>query len=124
MRAGDLCDGVVAVLREPFRIEGLGTLIVENVLEPMVRQESNGFFQFFGQSTVLAVHDRIDVFPQQYLEQRTCGTACTRAKRARDFRGKIAQNRHYAVGVGCECPQEMPVAIGPVAGREIRLVVI
>src|SRR5207248_9461042 len=44
-----LCDGVVAVLRQPFRIEGLSPLIIENVLEPVFLQESNGVFQLCSQ---------------------------------------------------------------------------
>ena len=36
MRSGNLRDRIVAVLRQPFRIERLRALVVENVLETVV----------------------------------------------------------------------------------------
>ena len=46
MRPGDLRDGVVAVLREPLRIEGLGALVVEDVLEAVILEKRDGLLQF------------------------------------------------------------------------------
>ena len=62
--ARHLRDRVIAILRQPFRIEGLSALVIEDVLEPMLFQKSDRVFKFGGKTVVLTMDDRVDVFLQ------------------------------------------------------------
>ena len=86
----------------------------------MLLQEADRIFEFGGELAVFAIDDRIDVFLEQYFKQRTRSAARPRAKRAGDLRRKIPQNRDDAVRIAGERFQEVPIPLGPKAGREIR----
>ena len=75
VRAGDLRDRIVTVLRQPARIERLRPLVIEDVLEAVIAQELHGVFEFAGQNRVFPIHDRVDVLAQQDFQQRTFGPA-------------------------------------------------
>ena len=119
-----LRDRVVAILRQPVRIERLSPLVVQDVLEPMFLQESHGVFKFAGKAGVLPINDRIDVFLQQNFQQRPRSAARARTQRTGDFRRKVAQHGNDAVGITGERFEKMTIALGPLTGREIRPVFI
>ena len=119
MRAGNLRNRVVPVLRKPFGIKCLRSLIVENVLETVFPQEFDRLLQFSGELGILAIQDRIDVFLQEHLKQRTRRSARARAERAGDFGRQVAEYGHNSIRVACECRKEMTVAFRPVGRRKI-----
>src|SRR5262249_41707898 len=64
MSARDLRDGIVSILGEPFGIESLSALVIQDVLEPVVFQKSNGLIELGSQTSVVAVNDWINVLLQ------------------------------------------------------------
>ena len=57
VRAGDLRDGIVAVLRQPLGIKSLSALVIEDVLETVILQKRDGIFEFLrnGRSSPLTI---------------------------------------------------------------------
>src|SRR5262249_3154717 len=66
--AGYLRNRIVAVRRQPFRVERLSALVVQDMFEAMILQEPDGLFEFGGQPSVVPVDNRIDVFLEQNFE--------------------------------------------------------
>src|SRR5678816_3247465 len=69
MRTCYLSNGIVAVLREPLRVERLRSLIVQDVLETMVPQEDDRIFEFLCDCRVIAIDDRVEIFLQECFEK-------------------------------------------------------
>src|SRR5262249_50681759 len=109
VRSRNLRDRVVAILREPLRIESLSALVIQDVLEPVLLQEPHGVFEFGGQAGVFAAKNRIDVLLQQNLEKRLRSAARAGTQSAGDFRRQVAQDRNDAVGITCERFKEVAV---------------
>ena len=124
MRASNLRDRIVAILRQPFGIKCLRSLIVENVLEPVFPQKPHGFFELLSQLGIIAVNDRVYVFLQEHFEQRTAGAAGARAQGAGNLGRKITEHRHNAVRIARERFEKMTVPLGPVARHKIRPVFV
>ena len=116
MGSRDLGDRIVAVLRQPFRIESLRPLIIEDVLEPVVFQKLHRLFEIARELAIVTVDDGVDVFLQQDFQQRTGSSARPRTKRTGYFRRKIAQDGNNTVRVCSKCLQKMAVTCRPDAG--------
>src|SRR5262249_19737243 len=94
VRACDLRNRVVAVLRQPFRIESLRALIVENMSEAVLPEKAHCVLELGRKMLVVPVYDGVDVFLEQNLQQGSGSAARPRTESACNFRRQISENRH------------------------------